>query len=224
MSNTGRWTLAALVAVVALTVALWPRGGDNSADQSAGVTTGRMGSTVAAGPAPGAAARAEAALEPCPRAGGAVPSAAQHPAPASAALSGITVGCLADGLPVDLAPALAGKPALLNLWAYWCAPCAEELPYLQDYAARAGSAVTVLTVHSDPDEAKALARLTDLGINLPGVEDAAAQVRTTVGAPNVLPLSVLVRADGSIAKVVVGPFRSVDEIAGIVEQALGVAA
>ncbi|WP_068273432.1 TlpA family protein disulfide reductase [Aldersonia kunmingensis] len=217
MSNTGRWTLAALVAVVALMVALWPRdGGDESADQTTGMSTGRMGSTEAVGPAPDAAARARAALEPCPP--------AQAPAPASSELSGITLGCLADGLPVDLALSLAGKPALLNLWAYWCAPCAEELPYLQDYAAQVGDAVTVLTVHSDPDEAKALARLADLGIHLPGVEDAAAQVRVKANAPNVLPLSVLVRADGSIAEVVARPFRSVDEIADTVEQALGVAA
>jgi thiol-disulfide isomerase/thioredoxin len=219
MSNTGRWTLAALVAVVALMVALWPRGGgDDSADQGPGMTAARMGPSAAvAGPAPDAAARAGAALEPCP------PSA-KGTAPASGTLSGITLGCLADGLPVDLAPALAGKPALLNLWAYWCAPCAAELPYLQDYAARVGDAVTVLTVHSDPDEAKALARLTELGIHLPGVEDAAGQVRVAAGAPNVLPLSVLVRADGSIAEVVARPFRSVDEIADTVEQALGVAA
>jgi thiol-disulfide isomerase/thioredoxin len=216
MSRTGRWSLAALVAVVALIVALWPRGGaDESADNVTGLPGDRMATTSAvAGPAPDSTDRARAGLEPCPRAEGS----------GSGALAGITVGCLADGDPVDLAPALAGKPALLNLWAYWCAPCAQELPYLQDYAARVGDAVTVLTVHSDPDEGKALARLADLGIHLPGVEDGDARVRAAAEAPNVLPISVLVRADGSIAEVVARPFRSVEEIADTVEQALGVAA
>ncbi|MBO0856315.1 MAG: TlpA family protein disulfide reductase, partial [Nocardia sp.] len=156
--------------------------------------------------------RAAAALDGCP------PSTAG----ASGPLVGITVDCLADGRSVDLAGALAGRPALLNLWAYWCQPCAHELPALQQFAARAGAAVTVLTVHSDPDEAKALARLSDLGIHLPGVQDGDARVRAAAAAPAVLPVSVLVRADGSIAKVVVRPFDSVDDIAATLARELGV--
>ncbi|MGV9679077.1 TlpA family protein disulfide reductase, partial [Nocardia sp. NPDC003482] len=142
---------------------------------------------------------------------------------AAGPLAGITLDCLADGAPVDLAAALAGRPALLNLWTYWCPPCAEELPALQRYAARPG-AVPVLTVHSDPDEAKALARLTDLGVRLPGVQDAAARVRVAAKAPAVQPVSVLVRPDGSIAKVVVRPFRDADDIAATVATELGVPA
>ena len=137
------------------------------------------------------------------------------------ALFGVVGAVLGGGQGMLLALAFG---LAVNLWAYWCAPCAEELPYLQDYAARAGGAVTVLTVHSDPDEARALARLTDLAVHLPGVEDAQAKVRAVAGAPNVLPVSVLLRADGSIADVVVRPFRSVDDIADTVQRSLGVAA
>ncbi|MBD0321809.1 MAG: TlpA family protein disulfide reductase [Aldersonia sp.] len=214
MSNTGRWSLLALVAVVALIVALWPRG-DDTADPNSDTDPSAM-TAAPMGAAPNAADRAAAQLVPCP-----VAEAA--PAP-QAALAGVNLDCLADGRPVDLGAALAGRPALLNLWAYWCAPCAEELPYLEDYAARARGEVTVLTVHSDPDEAKALARLTDLGVHLPGVADGHTRVRAVAGAPNALPVSVLLRADGSIAEVVARPFRSVDDIAGVVERSLGVAA
>ncbi|NLE80229.1 MAG: TlpA family protein disulfide reductase, partial [Rhodococcus sp.] len=119
--------------------------------------------------------------------------------------------------------ALAGKPAIVNLWAYWCAPCAEELPYLQQFSERAADAVTVLTVHTDPNEAAALSRLTDYGVTLPGVQDARTQVRSAVGAPAVLPVSVLVRADGTVAQILPQPFASVDEIAALVETHLGVA-
>ncbi|MGW0250953.1 TlpA family protein disulfide reductase [Nocardia goodfellowii] len=199
-----RWALAGLITVVALAVALWPRGGGETApgpqvQQSAQVSD---------------ALRAAAGLAACPR-----------PAPGASAtgpLAGRTLDCLADGEPVDLAAALAGKPALLNLWAYWCGPCRQELPDLQQYAQRAGDAITVLTVHSDPQAATALSLLTDLHVTLPGVLDPEAGVRAAVGAPAVLPVSVLVRADGSIAEVVVRRFTSVDDIADTVAAKLGV--
>ncbi|WP_280373035.1 TlpA family protein disulfide reductase [Nocardia abscessus] len=200
-----RWALAGLIAVLALAVAVWPRGDD-------GETTGPRSTSLATGVPDDL--RAAAGLPDCPSAA----------ATGNGPLAGITLECLANGRPVDLAAALAGKPALLNLWAYWCAPCAQELPYLQQYAQRAGNAITVLTVHSDPDEAKALSRLRGLEVQLPGVLDADARVRTAVGAPAVLPISVLVRADGSVAEVVVRAFEGVDDIANTVAGKLGVAA
>ncbi|WP_141691666.1 TlpA disulfide reductase family protein [Nocardia brasiliensis] len=204
-----RWALAGLIAVLALTVALWPRG-DRDADPAPDAARSPRSAGVAE------QQRAAADLAPCPR-----PAAgAQSAGP----LAGITLTCLADGAPVELAAALAGKPALLNLWAYWCGPCAQELPYLQQFARRAGNAITVLTVHSDPDEAKAIARLTGLDVKLPGVLDADTRVRTVVGAPAVLPVSVLVRADGSVARVEVRAFSGVDDIANTVARELGVAA
>lgn len=166
-------------------------------------------------PAVNAAQRAAAALADCPPVRGDVPR--------TGPLTGLTLRCLATGQPVALAAALAGQPALVTLWAYWCAPCARELPALQQYAARAGGTVAVLTVHSDPAEAKGLARLADLQVHLPGVEDADAQVRRAVGAPEALPVSVVLRPDGSVAKLVVRPFDSADDIAHIVADALGVA-
>nr|WP_194817800.1 TlpA disulfide reductase family protein [Nocardia sp. XZ_19_385] len=199
-----RWALVGLITVVALAVALWPRDDAETApahqvQQSAQVSD---------------ALRAAAGLTPCPQA-----------APGTAAtgpLAGLTLDCLADGKPVDLAAALAGKPALLNLWAYWCGPCRQELPDLQQYAQRAGNAITVLTVHSDPEAATALSLLPELHVTLPGVLDPKAQVRTAAGAPAVLPVSVLVRADGSIAEVVVRRFTSVEDIADTVADRLGV--
>ncbi|MEU8897614.1 TlpA disulfide reductase family protein [Nocardia sp. NPDC048505] len=201
-----RWALAGLITVVALAVALWPR-------EDAATTPDQRTRPAAQ---ISAAERAAAGLAACPR-----------PAPGAAAtgpLAGLTLECLADGEPVDLAAALAGKPALLNLWAYWCGPCKQELPDLQQYAQRAGPALTVLTVHSDPEAGAALALLRDLRITLPGVLDAGSRLRAAVGAPAVLPVSVLVRADGSVAKVVVRPFTGVEDIADTVAAELGVRA
>ncbi|MGW0639740.1 TlpA family protein disulfide reductase [Nocardia salmonicida] len=202
-----RWVLAAVILVAAATVALWPRAGTETAGTVS--QTSRQTSGVSA------EERAAAGSAPCP-------APATVAATGSGPLAGLTLSCLADGQPVDLAAALAGKPALLNLWAYWCGPCAIELPHLQEFAQRAGSELTVMTVHSDPDEAKALSRLSGLGITLPGVEDPQAAVRSAVGAPAVLPVSVLVRADGTIASVEVRTFADVADIADTVAAKLGV--
>lgn len=215
MSNSARWSLAALVMVVALVVAIWPRGDAEETDAGSPRGAVATGERQAANEGELATLRADAGLADCPQ-----PSTTAGPA---AALTGVGVSCLADGRPVDLASALAGKPAIVNLWAYWCAPCAEELPYLQQFSDRADGAVTVLTVHTDPNESAALSRLADYGVTLPGVQDARAQVRSAVGAPAVLPVSVLIRADGTVARVLPQPFHSVDEIAAAVDTNLGVA-
>ncbi|MFD4442463.1 TlpA family protein disulfide reductase [Nocardia sp. NPDC058519] len=219
-----RWVLAAVILVAAATVALWPREGSE--------ITGSVSQTTRQTSGVSAEERAAAELAPCPATQASVsgpqptaqgsPPTTQALAAGSGPLAELQLTCLADGKPTDLAAALAGKPALLNLWAYWCGPCATELPHLQEFAQRAGSALTVMTVHSDPDEAKALSRLSGLGITLPGVEDPQAAVRSAVGAPAVLPVSVLVRADGTIASVEVRTFADVADIADTVSAKLGV--
>ncbi len=204
--------------VIALIVAIWPRD-DASAPDSFAEYRDRVGAT-ATGEAPETDLgdeRDAAGLAACPR-----PS--NDGAPESTGpLAGLQVTCLADGAPVDLGRAVAGRPVLLNLWAHWCEPCAEELPYLQQYAERAGDAVTVLTVHEDPQQGSALARLAEYGVRLPGVQDGGKSVAAAVGAPAVLPVSVLLDPSGDVAAVLPQPFRSVEEIAEAVRTRLGVA-
>jgi thiol-disulfide isomerase/thioredoxin len=202
-----------VVVAVALAVAFWPR------HSTAGCQNKCVGPDVAApagvDPAQLGAARAKADLASCPTSTGAA-VAADSP------LRDITLPCLADDRPVSLAAALAGKPAIVSLWAYWCQPCAQELPVLQAYAKREGSAVTVVTVHSDVSAASALSRLADIGVRLPGVQDGQGRVRAAVGAPDAFPVSVLLRPDGTVAKLVVRPFTGTDDIAATVAATLGV--
>lgn len=218
VSNAGRWSLAALVVVAALVVAIWPRD-DDTADRTHSEVLGGAG-TTAVERAPGdtdatlAGPRAAAALAACPD----TPPGTVAAGP----LAGVELGCLADGKRIDVGAALAGKPALVNLWAYWCGPCAKELPALDEYARRAGDAVTVLTVHQDPKEANALAALTEYGVHLPGVQDGAGRVAAAVGAPKVLPVTALIRADGTVAALLPQPFDTADEIADAVREHLGV--
>lgn len=204
-STRGRWALTAALAALTLALASCSTAAQTSADRDTGAPVSQGVSDEA---------RAAARLAPCPQ-----PAAAPV---GDGPLAGITLDCLADGRAVKLTDALAGTPALINLWAYWCGPCAEELPLLQQFSDRAAGAVTVLTVHSDPSAAKGLSRLTGLDNHLPGVSDPDTKVRNAVGAPAVLPISILVRPDGTVAKLVVRPFKSLADISDTVAEELGV--
>jgi thiol-disulfide isomerase/thioredoxin len=136
-------------------------------------------------------------------------------------LRGIALECAGDGTRVDVAKALAGRPTVLNLWAYWCAPCAQELPAMAEYQRRVGPAVTVLTVHQDENETAALLRLAELGVRLPTLQDGRRLIAAALRVPNVMPATVVLRADGSVAEVLPRSFATADEIAEAVDPRIG---
>lgn len=211
-----RWTVVFIVAVIALIVAIWPRS-DGAATTTADPTSGV---NVTDAPVPDsqlAAARAAAKLADCPTVGS-QPSA-------TSVLAGVTVPCLASGAGYDVGRGTVGKPMLINMWAVWCLPCRRELPVLQDYARRAGDSVTVLTVHAVDGAGSpflVLKFLTELGVTLPTVLDTSGRVAAALSAPKVFPSTILVRADGSVAKVLPQIFDSADAIAAAVQANLGV--
>lgn len=206
ISTTMRWNLVGLAIVAALIVALWPR-------SAAGPGVADAGSAPVATQAELRTAAANAALQPCPATGADT---------AAGPLAGLALPCLDGGSAVDFATALGGKPAVLNLWTWWCPPCAKELPVMQEFADRAGPAVTVLAVHSDPDALKALQALRGYGVHLPSVQDAQQRVAAMVGAPAAYPATVLLRADGTVAQVLAVPFADPAAIAAAVHKWLGV--
>jgi thiol-disulfide isomerase/thioredoxin len=53
-----------------------------------------------------------------------------------------------DGRPITMA-AFRGRPALVNLWATWCAPCIVEMPSLDALAVREGDALQVVALSQD---------------------------------------------------------------------------
>lgn len=154
-----------------------------------------------------AGARQRAGLPPCPEGG-------DDPGPE--ALRGVFVECAADGSRVDVARALAGRPVVLNLWAYWCGPCAQELPAMAEYQRRAGSEVMVVTVHQNPNQEAALLRLAELGVVLPTLQDPDRRIAAALGVPNVMPATVLLKSDGTVAQILPRSFASADEVAAAV--------
>lgn len=210
MTRTTRWTIAILAVVAALTAALVAELRDDSATTPTPGTARntpdrehRDADTAAALAGP----RQRADLALCPTAGD---------GPGPPALRGVTVECAADGSVVDVARALAGRRVVLNLWAYWCAPCAAELPAMAEYQRRAGPGVTVVTVHQDENETAALLRLAELGVRLPTLQDGRRRVAAALGVANVMPATVVLRPDGSVAQMLPRAFDSADEIAAAV--------
>ena len=210
MTVKTRWTIAILAVVAALTVALVAQLRDISEPTATTATTRTPAAREhrdADSPAALAGPRERAGLPPCPAAGqGLGPEA----------LRGVTVECAADGSGVDVARALAGHRVILNLWAYWCAPCAAELPAMAEYQRRVGSDVMVVTVHQDENETAALLRLADLGVRLPTLQDGRRRVAAALRVVNVMPATVVLRSDGSVAQTLPQAFASADEIAAAV--------
>jgi thiol-disulfide isomerase/thioredoxin len=212
MRTSTRWTVAVMVVVVALGVALWSqlgRDGSPTGPSGPGTARDRRDADTAealAGP------RARAELRPCP-------APAAGPGPEK--LRGITLECAGDGSSVEVATALAGRTVVLNLWAYWCAPCAAELPAMAEYQQRVGPRVTVLTVHQDENETAALVRLAELGVRLPTLQDGRRLIAAALEVPNVMPATVVLRQDGSVAEILPRSFASADEIAAAVDPQIG---
>jgi thiol-disulfide isomerase/thioredoxin len=189
-----RWALVGVVVVVALAIALWPRGGGAAAPTA-----------QAPAAAPDLTAdRARAALPACtptrlPGKGG--------------ALAGVRVTCLADGTTVDLGTLLAGAPALVNVWASWCQPCQQELPALDAYAHQPG-AIRVIGVQVDSPQKDGLDLLASLDVHVPTVYDSGNATVQALKARQLLPASYLVRADGT-ATLVTQPAEVLDTVADV---------
>ncbi|WP_448227617.1 TlpA family protein disulfide reductase [Pseudoxanthomonas mexicana] len=113
----------------------------------------------------------------------------------------------------------AGRRLLINVWASWCGPCIEEMPELDRFAATQGrEGVQVIGLALDtPDGVRDfIARVPvryPILLDAPGPADASVWLGNAKG---VLPYTVLVDADGRIARQKIGPFKP-GEISGWVE-------
>lgn len=215
---SARWTLVFIVVMVALIVAIWPRGDDPAPTTAGGPPSAGLNATDApVADADLVRARNDAALPNCP-VGATAPGT-------SSVLADVTVPCLATGAPYDVGAGTAGKPLVINMWAVWCLPCRREMPELAEYARRAGDRVNVLAVHAQEGAQNpylALQFLIENQVRLPVAMDVGAKIAAALGAPRVFPSTILVRPDGTVAKILPQIFHSPDEIAAAVREHLGV--
>lgn len=210
-----RTTLVVVVLAIAGVFALWPRPDAQPADPGR-VTPWSVGGgagTMAAPAGPEVdALRAAADLRPCPTPQPGAP-------PPTGPLAGIVVPCLGGPGEVDLAAALAGRPALLNVWASWCGPCRAEIPALDAYANRP-DAIPVVGIDVRDDAAAALSLLDELGARYPSVVDTDGELWAALEVPLAIPTSYVLRADGSLRRVDPVVLRTPDEVAQVVRSNL----
>lgn len=99
---------------------------------------------------------------------------------------------------------------VVNMWAWWCAPCREELPHIQQYAEE-NPQYTVVGVHADSIPANGAAMLNDMGLSLASYSDTDNAFAGTLGLPNVIPITVVFRGQEQIG-LFPTPFESAAEI------------
>ena len=110
-----------------------------------------------------------------------------------------------DGRAVRLAD-YAGRPLIINFWATWCGPCRLEMPQLVQLSAKykdRGVTIVGISVDDTPDQIRAFAA--EYQVNYPmlvgrGHDDAMA----ALGYVGNLPMSVFVKADGTVSHLLTG--------------------
>ena len=157
-----------------------------------------------------------AGIEDCPTATGTPPD--------GAALPDLSLPCLGGGPDVDLS-ALKG-PLVINLWAQWCEPCRDELPYYQRLHEEAAGELRVLGIdYLDPQPGGALALAEVTGVTFPSLADPDGRLRQ-VWRVRGLPGVVFVDEQGRVTNPDARPtylvIESYDQLAGLVREHLGV--
>ena len=128
----------------------------------------------------------------------------------------------ADGKTWRLAD-LKGKVTLLNLWATWCGPCRNELPYLQKLfnTVRERKDLMVITLNTDDNPGLILPFLTENKYTFP-VLPASGYVAKLVPELSI-PRNWIVDAEGVLKMERIGfgngEDKWVDEMVGVMEKA-----
>lgn len=135
-------------------------------------------------------------------------------------LPDIVLPCLGGGPDVNLS-SLRG-PMVVNLWAQWCGPCRDELPYYQRLHERAGDTVRVLGIdYLDTQPRRALELVRETGVTFPLLADPAGQIRAPFRVRG-LPGVVFVDGGGSVVHVEYTVIGSYAQLRGLVREHLGI--
>jgi thiol-disulfide isomerase/thioredoxin len=95
-------------------------------------------------------------------------------------------------------------PAVINLWATWCAPCRRELPDFEQVHLEIGDEVRFIGVNLGDRAADAARFIAELGVTFDQYLDADGNLNQRLGTAT-LPVTVITDNQGRIAVVHSGP-------------------
>jgi cytochrome c biogenesis protein CcmG, thiol:disulfide interchange protein DsbE len=105
-----------------------------------------------------------------------------------------------DGSTFTLSEALgSGKPVVVNFWASWCGPCADEAPLLEAAARRYGDRFTFVGVNVQDRDDDARAFMRRYGITYPNGSGNAGPVSVQYGMRGV-PETYFIAAEGRLVR------------------------
>ncbi|HEY2593079.1 MAG TPA: TlpA disulfide reductase family protein [Chloroflexota bacterium] len=131
--------------------------------------------------------------------GGGRPPVAPGPAASPSGWQQIPLADL-DSRPVTLAEVLAGRPALVNLWAPWCERCKIELPDLDRLSRRLEGCGVIVGVAVGEDAPHTAAFVHERGLAYPQVVDEGFHLADALRQSRV-PTTLVVDREGSIVHV-----------------------
>ena len=98
---------------------------------------------------------------------------------------------------------LQGSWVVVNYFAEWCAPCLREIPQLNQFYRENNDKLAMFAISFDPLSHEQLLGLKDKhDIQFPVIASVATQM--PIQSPKSLPLTFLIRPDGSVAKKLLG--------------------
>lgn len=125
---------------------------------------------------------------------------AAEPAEQRAAAAAFSLKDL-SGKPVRLDD-YKGKVVVVNFWATWCAPCLQELPFLEQYYKRYGkSGLVVLAIATDGPETASRVRtvVRRKRFTMPVLHDAAGSVVASLNPRGANPYTLFIDKKGRVA-------------------------
>jgi Thiol-disulfide isomerase and thioredoxins len=133
-----------------------------------------------------------------------------------------------DRLPdVDIVPLRGGEtvsladidgPAVVNLWATWCAPCRREIPDFEAVHRARGDEVRFVGINIGEDADDAAEFLDDVGATYDQYLDSAGFVVTELRTAT-MPVTLVLDADGAISTKHLGPMDQ-DDLDAAIDEAL----
>jgi cytochrome c biogenesis protein CcmG/thiol:disulfide interchange protein DsbE len=103
-----------------------------------------------------------------------------------------------------------GRPVILNFWASWCGPCRVEMPAFQAaFEQYEDDGLVILAVNQTfIDNAEAAREFADeMGLTFPLARDDDGRVSEGLYQVRGLPTTVVIRPDGTVAFVQIGPLN-----------------